>query len=225
MFILIKLVYYQTIDVYYKGVVYLASEKKRRLNNTDRRVKRTKKALRDALLSLLEEKSINQISVTELTTLADVNRATFYFYYTDLIDMLQQIQNESYQYFEEIISESPPSINTIEGFTEYAENIFNFCKEHETLVRFIVNNDTNNQLYKQIQVLMLNNIPNSKEIFDEKNPARYSTNFILNAMVGIMIDWMDEGMTISPHDLAEFCAHIYLNGSYKTRQLFTTYNN
>ena len=34
----------------------------------DRRVKRTKKNLRDSLFTLLEEKNINQITVTELTT-------------------------------------------------------------------------------------------------------------------------------------------------------------
>ena len=198
----------------------MAYEKKRSLNNTDRRVKRTKKALRDALLSLLEKKPITEISVTELTTLADVNRATFYFYYTDLLDMLQQIQNEAYQSFKEVISESTPSITTIEGFTDYAESLLTYCKEHEALVKFIIKNDTNNQLYKQIQTLMLNNIPNSKEVFDVNNPARYSTNYILNAMVGIMIDWMDEGMKIPPRELAEFCAHIYLNGSYKTKQLY-----
>lgn len=195
-------------------------EKKRSLNNTDRRVKRTKKALREALLSLLEKKPINEISVTELTNLADVNRATFYFYYTDLLDMLQQIQNETYQDFQEVIGESTVSISTIEGFTEYAESLLTYCKEHESLVKFIIKNDTNNQLYKKIQVLMLNNIPNSKDTFDMNNPARYSTNFFLNAMVGIMIDWMDEGMKIPPHELAEFCAHIYLNGSYKTKQLY-----
>ena len=199
---------------------YLAYEKKRSLNNTDRRVKRTKKALREALLSLLEKKPINEISVTELTNLADVNRATFYFYYTDLLDMLQQIQNETYQDFQYVIGESPASIATIEGFTEYAESLLTYCKEHEALVKFIIKNDTNNQLYKKIQMLMLNNIPNSKETFDVNNPARYSTNFFLNAMVGIMIDWMDEGMKIPPHELAEFCAHIYLNGSYKTKQLY-----
>ena len=87
------------------------------MNNTDRRVKRTKKALRDALFTLLEQKSINEITVTELTTLADVNRATFYFYYTDLIDMLQQIQNETYQAFKEIIDSNPIDVTTIEGFT------------------------------------------------------------------------------------------------------------
>ena len=40
----------------------------------DRRVKRTKNNLRNSLFTLLEEKNINQITVTELTTLADVNR-------------------------------------------------------------------------------------------------------------------------------------------------------
>ena len=199
-------------------------EKKRALNNTDRRVKRTKKALKNALLSLLEKKPINEISVTELTTLADVNRATFYFYYTDLLDMLQQIQNEAYQSFQNILSESNTSITTIEGFTEYAENLLNYCKEHEALVKFIIKNDTNNQLYKKIQVLMLHNIPNSKDTFDVNNPARYSTNFVLNAMVGIMIDWMDEGMKIPPHELAEFCAHTYINGAYKTKQLYSRNN-
>lgn len=196
-------------------------EKKRGLNNSDRRVKRTKKALREALFTLLEKKPVNEISVTELTSAADVNRATFYFYYTDLLDMLQQIQNETYRDFEEVVSKSSASIATIEGFTEYAENLLTYCKEHEMLVRFIIKNDTNNQLYQKIQMLMLNNIPNSKEAFDINNPARYSTNFILNAMVGIMIDWMNEGMKIPPHDLAEFCAHIYLNGSYKTKQLYS----
>lgn len=198
----------------------MALDKNRRLNTTDRRVKRTKKALRDALLELLETKKINQISVTELTALADVNRATFYFYYTDLLDMLQQIQNESYQAFEEVISESTPSITTIEGFTEYSTRLLSFCKEHESLVRFIVNNDANNRLYKQIRLLMLNNIPDSKEIYDESNPARYSTNFILTATVGTVIDWMDEGMVIPPRELAEFCANIYLKGLYNTKKVY-----
>ena len=73
----------------------------RKMNNNDRRVKRTKKALYDALLILLKDKTINEITVTELTTKADVNRATFYFYYTDLIDMLQQIQNEAFEAYKE----------------------------------------------------------------------------------------------------------------------------
>lgn len=195
----------------------------RKMNNTDRRVKRTKKALYDALLVLLKDKTINEITVTELTTTADVNRATFYFYYTDLIDMLQQIQNEAFESFKQVIQKATISVSTIEGFTEYAERLFNYCKENETLTRFIINNDINNQLYSYIRQLLLTNIPNTKEIFGENNPAKFISNYVINAMIGVCIDWMDDGMKIPARDLAELCANVYINGSYKTKQLYSTY--
>lgn len=195
----------------------------RKMNQNDRRVKRTKKALYDALLKLLSEKSINEITVTELTTLADVNRATFYFYYTDLIDMLQQIQNDAYEDFNAVIQKATIHVSTIEGFTEYAERVFDFCKENESLVRFIVQNDINNRLYTYIKQLMLTNIPNTKEIFGENNPAKYISNYVITAMIGICIDWMDDGMKIPSRDLAELCANVYINGSYKTKLLYTSF--
>ena len=195
----------------------------RKMNNNDRRVKRTKKALYDALLILLKDKTINEITVTELTTKADVNRATFYFYYTDLIDMLQQIQNDAFEAFKQVIQKATISVSTIEGFTEYAERLFAYCKENESLVRFIINNDINNQLYTYIRQLMLTNIPNTKEIFGENNPAKFISNYVINAMIGVCIDWMDDGMKIPARDLAELCANVYINGSYKTKQLYATY--
>ena len=195
----------------------------RKMNNNDRRVKRTKKALYDALLILLKDKTINEITVTELTTKADVNRATFYFYYTDLIDMLQQIQNDAFEAFKNVIQKTTNSVSTIEGFTEYAERLFSYCKENEALTRFIINNDINNQLYTYIKQLMLTNIPNTKEVFAENNPAKYLSNYVINAMIGVCIDWMDDGMKIPARDLAELCANVYINGSYKTKQLYASY--
>ena len=70
---------------------------------------------------------------------------------------------------------------------------------------------------------MLTNIPNSKEIFNNNNPARYLSNYVINAMIGILIDWMDEGMQIPAHELAEFCANVYINGSFKTKQVYAAY--
>ena len=186
---------YNRYYIDYLGVLQLPAQK-RRMNNTDRRVKRTKKALRDALFTLLEQKSINEITVTELTTLADVNRATFYFYYTDLIDMLQQIQADAYDAFKNTINQSNSSISTIEGFTEYSERLLSFCKEHETLFKFIVKNDINNQLYKLVQQLMLTNIPNSKDIFDENNLKAIKKLDVLseNFPCGIRLISTDRGL-------------------------------
>lgn len=197
----------------------------RKINHNDRRVKRTKKALRDALLTLLNEKSINEITVTELTSLADVNRATFYFYYTDLIDMLQQIQNEAYEAFTAVVKKASVEVSTIDGFTEYSERLLTFCQENEELVRFIINNDVNSRLYSYIKHLLLVNIPNTKEVFSDDNPAKYLSNFVITAMIGICIDWLDDGMKVSPHDLAKLCANLYINGSYKTKQLYADFEN
>lgn len=55
---------------------------------TDRRVSRTKVALRTALLELLAERGYEGISVQALVDRADVGRATFYAHYADKEDVL-----------------------------------------------------------------------------------------------------------------------------------------
>ena len=47
----------------------------------DRRVRRTKKLLIQALTELMQQKPVKEITVKELTDLADMNRGTFYLYY------------------------------------------------------------------------------------------------------------------------------------------------
>lgn len=43
----------------------------------DRRIKKTKQALNQALFTLLDEKTFQQITITDIVTVADVNRGTF----------------------------------------------------------------------------------------------------------------------------------------------------
>ena len=56
----------------------------------DRRVRKTRESLITALITLLEKKNINEISVRELSELADINRGTFYLHYKDPYDMLKK---------------------------------------------------------------------------------------------------------------------------------------
>ena len=66
-------------------------------NIRDRRVIRTKKNIYDALFSLMEEKNYAKITVTDLAERADINRKTFYVYYTGVDDLLEHIENELYE--------------------------------------------------------------------------------------------------------------------------------
>ena len=61
---------------------------------TDRRVLRTKKNIHQAFLQLLSEKSLSQITVKELSEHADINRKTFYMYYSNIEDILAELEDE-----------------------------------------------------------------------------------------------------------------------------------
>ena len=62
--------------------------------NIDRRVRKTKKQLRQALMDLMSEKPSKSISVRELAERADINRGTFYIHYKDVGDLLQRLEDE-----------------------------------------------------------------------------------------------------------------------------------
>ena len=61
---------------------------------SDRRVLYTRKSIRDAFLSLLESTPLEQITVKEICSLADINRATFYRNYTDLYALYDAIEED-----------------------------------------------------------------------------------------------------------------------------------
>ena len=60
----------------------------------DRRVRRTKKLLKESFIELMSEKQIKDITVKDLTEHADLNRGTFYLHYLDIYDLLNQLEDE-----------------------------------------------------------------------------------------------------------------------------------
>ena len=44
-----------------------------------------------ALLSLLEKKPFDKITVTDIVETCGINRNTFYYYYSDIYDLLEEI--------------------------------------------------------------------------------------------------------------------------------------
>jgi AcrR family transcriptional regulator len=200
-------------------------ERLSKVNANDRRVKRTKKLLRDSLFTLLQEKSINEITVTELTEIADINRATFYFYYTDIMDMLDQIQNEAYELFEDVLVGTEDHIDSMETFAKYIENILIFCKENPTIARFVITREyNNNKVLKKIKKLLAKKVPVAKENYSQDDPRRFILNFALNALTGTVVDWMDDGMIVPPAVMAEFIANMYISGSLHAKQKFQSFD-
>lgn len=74
----------------------------------DKRVRRTKKLLREALTALMQEKDFKDITVTDLVERADINRGTFYVYYRDVYDLREKIEDEMIEDCREMIGDYMP---------------------------------------------------------------------------------------------------------------------
>ncbi len=58
----------------------------------DRRQKKTRQAIQNALLTLMREKPMNKITVSELAATADVNRKTFYNHYSNIQEVRDELE-------------------------------------------------------------------------------------------------------------------------------------
>ncbi|MBF7094340.1 TetR/AcrR family transcriptional regulator [Streptococcus sp. HF-1907] len=71
--------------------------------NSDRRVLRTKRHIREAFVQLLEEKSLTDITVTQLADLADIDRKTFYAHYQNVTDVYLELSKEVAEQLREVL--------------------------------------------------------------------------------------------------------------------------
>ncbi len=71
----------------------------------DRRVAKTKKAIHNAFAKLLSQKELNDITIKDIADLADINRKTFYNYYSGVYAVIDEIENEIINALEKTLEE------------------------------------------------------------------------------------------------------------------------
>lgn len=69
----------------------------------DKRLVRTKKAILIALMQLMTEKDLSQITVTELTVRANINRKTFYLHYDRIEDIITDFGHDLMVYSRKVL--------------------------------------------------------------------------------------------------------------------------
>lgn len=177
----------------------------------NRSVRNTKKKLRDGLLSLMEKKPINEISVKELTELVDVNRGTFYFHYTDIYDMLKKMEEEFFVHFCEILQDTVPRG---EAAYTYLKAIFSVLDENRQFCKIMLGPNGDMQFVEQIKKLVNDTC---SHIWYEAAPGADSAKFemynafIINGCIGIFQKWLeaaDKGG--SPEEVSKLAATIIL---------------
>lgn len=180
----------------------------------DRRVRRTKKLLTQALTRLLQQKQVSEITVKELTDLADMNRGTFYLYYKDIFDMIEKIEDELFENLNGIIA-LQENANVSEQAKPILRDLFAFIDDHQEMCRVLLSPNGDMNFLHRLNGVMREKCLQLYQTTELKAPEDefdYHYSFIVFGCAGIIRSWVNRGCPESAEEMAELTSRMILSG-------------
>ena len=182
-----------------------------RSGEENRSVRGTRRRLRESLLRLLEEKPLHEISVKELTELADVNRGTFYFHYQDIYDLLGRMEDSFFEQLDRTLSENP--VRGSEDGYPYLHAIFSFLGENRDFCRIMLGPHGDMQIVAHVKQRVDAQCSCIWQLLaPETDPQRYAmyNAFIINGCIGLIQEWLSGRSGLTEESITELSATIIL---------------
>lgn len=156
----------------------------------DRRIKYTKKIIKDTFIDLIEKKDIKKITISEICKIADINRATFYRYYLDVYDLLDKIEEE---FVNELKEASNSSDNENYSVASFAMELLTVFENNKNLVKILFTSKSITHLltdvlevaYAKCKEKWEKDLPDLKE-----EDIEYASLFIFNGALGVIKFWV-----------------------------------
>ncbi|MGI6169352.1 MAG: TetR/AcrR family transcriptional regulator [Christensenellales bacterium] len=181
------------------------------IQKSDRRIRKTQALLRKNLTQLLKEKELKNISVSELTQRADINRSTFYLHYKDIYDLFEQIENEAMEGFMGIITKYRHQ--GLMPLTPIMLELFQYISSNADIFIAILNNKESTFLEKVLET----NRPKNKKEWEVLLPTgkeeyyEYYYVFFTSGCIELIRCWFNNGMRESARQIAELAERLMGN--------------
>ncbi|WP_342514577.1 TetR/AcrR family transcriptional regulator [Sporosarcina sp. FSL K6-1522] len=165
--------------------------------NVDRRILRTKQALRDALISLLNEKDLSVISITDIVNRSDLNRSTFYAHFKDKEDLLacliEDLTKGIINSIEDLSYDTPTKINEKTFLLHAATTIFSYIEKHSLYFKTLLNNRRTRfipLLSEDLYHFFLKRIEHQE--IDDEQPIHsgFFACYLSSTLVGFICHWL-----------------------------------
>ena len=180
---------------------------------TDRRVLRTKKNIRQAFLHLLSEKSLSQITVKELSDLADINRKTFYMYYSNIEDIFAELEDELVL---KLVHVFEKELFQKEMFNSYSffENLNHTIQEDIDLYRILNHSDLLPHLIQRAKNALIEVFFRKYNISADSDNERYIlyAEYAASGILSMYTKWFSRDFHMSLEELTRTAAEITLYG-------------
>jgi len=180
----------------------------------DRRVRKTRRQLRECLITLLKEKKVQDITVRELTDMADLNRGTFYLHYKDVFDLLEKTEAELQDDFNQLVCKHD-AVDLKQRPSVIFNEIYSLVYDNADLIEILLgeNGDLNfvNRLKQLIREKCLKDW---MEVFRSGNAAAFDAffSFIVSGCIGLVQYWLQTGLKETPEQMAKLTEHIITKG-------------
>lgn len=176
--------------------------------NLDLRIRRTHKLLFDSLISLLSEKSFEDIRISDICDKAMIHRTTFYKHFEDKYQLLDFLLRQLISDFEEKSLQYTATNNQ----RQYYTNLFKLLLEHmsENRKMYSIGLLNNGSAMKLLQKIVLQCVKSKLEN-DEANgvkfivPINIIAEFYSPALVYSAGEWLEEGMIVPIEQMVEYC--------------------
>jgi AcrR family transcriptional regulator len=169
----------------------------------DPRVTRTRQLIRDALISLLAEKSFESISVQDIAERATVNRATFYAHFPDKFALLDALIREDVA---ARLSEGGPlsAASTRAMLLAVTKNVFAFVSSHR---KCRIDPDFEPQFQRAIE--------GELSEFLSRKFEHCTARLIASALVGSAMNWRHQAPKSPPEPIITNIVDILVDGVKK----------
>ena len=184
------------------------------MNKNESKYFNTAKKMNDALITLLETKEFEYISIKEICHIANVNRSTFYLHYSNMNDLLEETikslnlsfnshfkskENESTiiskENIEDLLLINDDHLIPYLNFIKENKNIYKVLKTYPQLFNA---NKTYDQMFRKLFVPIMNRFG-----LDEKW-HKYLMDFYISGLTSIVLDWVYDDCKIPVQEVSDF---------------------
>ena len=152
----------------------------------------TRQAIMYSLLKLLQEKSIDKITVKDICELCEINRNTFYYYYSDIYQVLEELLKfetekslKEDQKYESFYEDFLKRYHLIIEYKKAVYNLYN-SKNRDLILKYfqdITEDFVEKYVYKEVK---------GKKLLPED--IKFIIDFYSSSMIGNIFRWMRKGM-------------------------------
>lgn len=170
----------------------------------DRRVLRTKRAIKAAFARLLNEKDVNDITISDIADLADINRKTFYNYYAGVYEVIDEIENEIAASFETVLTDT--------DFKEHLRNPYMLFEKLTAIINtdmdffgYMLSMNANVSLSTKIVALLKARIKSiiSGYLDEDEHRIDLMLEFTVSGMMAVYKQWFNSDRRDSIEEINE----------------------